>query len=104
MSDSVVSVVTSGFVLDARPHFIQGTEQVGVELRVQRHEHRLGEGSLIPPGNGPIQLMSENSFGRVSTVACKEGSWTLAAVETRGSGEEAEDFALIVRARANLLK
>jgi hypothetical protein len=104
LADPVVTVVSSGFVLDARPHFIRGTEQVGVELRVQRTEHQTGDGVMIPPGIGPIQLPSETSFGRVSTVACKEGHWTLVAIESRGSGEDAEDFALIVRARANVLK
>ena len=102
--DPVISVLTSGFVLDARPHYIRGTEQVGVELRVQRHEHQVADGALIPPGSGPIQLATDTSFGRVSTVACKEGHWTLVGIESRGSGEEAEDFALILRARANVLK
>ena len=104
LADPVISVETSGFVLDARPHFIRGTEQVGVELRVQRTELSVGEGAMIPPGIGPIQLPSETSFGRVSTVACKEGHWTLVAIESRGTGDDAEDFALILRARANLLK
>ncbi len=104
LADPVVYVVSSGFVLDVRPHFIRGTEQVGVELRVQRTEHQMGEGVMVPPGIGPIQLPSETSFGRVSTVACKEGHWTLVAIESRGSGDDAEDFALILRARANLLK
>ena len=104
LADPVISVLSHGFVLDARPHFIRGTEQVGVEVRVQRTEDQLNDGVMIPPGIGPIQQPSESRFGRVSTVACKDGHWTLVAVESRGSGDEGEDFALILRARANLLK
>lgn len=104
LADPVITVLTGGFILDARPHFIRGTEQVGVELRVQRTEMKAGDGVMVPPGIGPMQLPSQTSFGRTSTVACKEGHWTLVAVESRGSGDDAEDFALILRARANILK
>jgi hypothetical protein len=104
LADPVIYVDTAGFVLDARPHFIRGTEQIGVELRVQRTELQTGDGVMIPPGIGPMQLPSGSSFARVSTIACKEGHWTVVAVESRGSGDDAEDFALIIRARANLLK
>lgn len=102
--DPIADVLTSGFVLDVRPHFVEGTRRVALDLRTERREKALQEAAGLTPGAGPLQLPSESGFARQSNVMCKEGHWTLVGIDTRGAGEAAEHVALLVRARPNLLR
>ena len=102
--DPIMEVLSSGFVLDVRPHFIQGTERIAVSLRAARTEHGVRELEGATPGAGPLQAPTGTGFRRESDVTCKKGFYTLVGIESRGSGAAAEDVALFLRARANILK
>lgn len=102
--DPVQETLSGGFVFDVRPHFIRGRGLIGVELRLQHAEHKVAESTGAMPGAGPLQVPSGTEFGRQSNVACREGHVTLVGIETRGSGDEAEEVALFLRARPNVLK
>ena len=90
--------------MDVRPHFVQGTERIAVDLELDRRDLAVREIEGFTPRAGPLQAPMASGFGRQTNVMCKAGHWTLAGLETRGTGDDAEDVALFVRARANILK
>ena len=102
--DPIIGVASSGFVLDARPHFIHGADRVSVELRLRRTRHAFREVAGATAGAGALQLPEGTGVGRQLNVTCVKGKVTLAGIETRGEGDDPEEVAIFVRARANLLK
>lgn len=102
--DPVVDILTSGFVLDVRPHFVQGTERIAVSLRAALAGHELREIDAAAPSASPIQAARGPEVRWESDVLCAQGKATLVGVVTRGRGDDAEDLALFLRARANTLR
>ncbi len=101
--DPVVDTVASGFVFDVRPHFVSGTEQIAVGLRASLARHELREVDPAFPVATPLQAAKSAEAKWESDVLCAKGRYTLAGLFTRGKGDDSEDVALFLRARANLL-
>lgn len=104
MYDPIVGVFGTGFVMDVRPHFIHGDEQIAVDFRAQMSVGQLKETELGPQGTGPLQTAQARVLKWNSNVTCVKGKWSLVALETVGKGDDAEDWAVFVRARQNVLK
>jgi hypothetical protein len=102
--DPVIGVVDDGFVLDVRPRFVHGTHQILVDLHAVLARRELKEIPLVSSGLGPIQMPRGTGHDWRSSITCVKGKWTLAGLESRGQGDDAEDVALFVRARPSLLK
>ena len=102
--DPIIGVVYSGFVLDVAPSFAGGDDRILVTLRSSLTSREMREIETVSSGVGPVQAPRSSGPRWKSDVVSAKGKWTLAAIETRGRGEAAEDVALFVRARANLLK
>jgi hypothetical protein len=56
------------------------------------------------PHAGPIQAAKGQHARWEADVLCAKNRWTLVGIQTRGRGEEAEEIALFLRARQNVLK
>ncbi len=102
--DPIIDTVASGFVLDVRPHFVQGTERIAVSLQAALTRHDLREIDAVAPSAGPLQAARGPESRWESDVLCVRGKVTLVGIFSRGRGEEAEEVALFLRARANLLE
>ena len=102
--DPIVGIFSTGFVMDARPHFIHGDEQIAVDFRAQLCAGQLKDTDLGAPGIGPIQTATARVLKWNSNVTCLKGRWSVVALETVGKGDDAEDWAVFVRARQNVLK
>jgi hypothetical protein len=101
--DPIVGIHGGGFVLEARPAFVHGQEQIAVALRVQQAIHETRDLDLGAPSPGPLQP-ARGPEGRWSAdVLCRKGTWAIVAVQTRGKGADAEDLVLLLRARGNRL-
>jgi len=101
--DPIIGIAGGGFVLDARPHFVHGQEQVAVSLRAQQAAHELREVEPSSPTAGVVQAARGPEARWEADVLCAKGKWSIVGVQTRGRGEEAEDLVLFLRARGNLL-
>jgi hypothetical protein len=53
---------------------------------------------------GALQAVQTKVLKWNSNVLCVKGKYSLAALETVGRGDDAEDMAVFVRARQNILK
>ena len=104
MYDPIVGVFGTGFVMDVRPHFIHGDEQIAVDFRAQMSVGQLKDTELGPQGTGPLQTAQARVLKWNANVTCVKGKWSLVALETVGKGDDAEDWALFVRTRQNVLK
>ncbi|HLY73047.1 MAG TPA: hypothetical protein VKU80_02925 [Planctomycetota bacterium] len=104
LHDPIVGHFTAGFVLDVRPHFIHGNEQIGVDFRSALVA--VGAKEIDPLGGftGPMQLLGGRVLNWNSNVLCVKGKYSLVALETIGHGEDSEDLVVFVRARQNVLK
>ncbi len=102
--DPVIGVVDDGFVLDVRPHFVHGSDQVSVELLAVLARREIREIPVVSSGLGPLQTPRGTGFTWCANVTCVQGKWTLVGLESRGQGDEAEDVAFFLRARPNVLK
>jgi len=102
--DPLIDILCSGFVLDVRPHFVQGTERIAVSLRAALTSHEIREIDASAPSASPMQAARGPEAHWESDVLCAQGKVTLVGMITRGRGDEAEDLALFLRARANLLQ
>jgi hypothetical protein len=102
--DPVISTVSAGFVLDVRPHFIDDSDHIAVSLRASLSRHEIREVETSGPASGPLQIPKGNTLNWESDVLCGKDRWTLVGLQSRGRGEDAEDLALFLRARPNVLK
>jgi hypothetical protein len=101
--DPIIGIVGGGFVLDARPHFIHGQEQIAVSLRAQSAMHEVRDVEPVAPNGNGLQAARGPEARWESDVLCAKGKWTIVGLQTRGKGEEAEDLILFLRARGNVL-
>ncbi len=101
--DPIIGIVGGGFVLDVRPHFVHGQEQIAVSVRAQQAAHEVRELDPSSPSGGPIQAARGPEGKWESDVLCAKGKWSIVGVQTRGRGEDAEDLILFLRARGNVL-
>lgn len=104
MYDPIVSVFSTGFVLDVRPHYVHGNDRIAIDFRAQMCIGQLKDLELGAPGIGPLQAATARVLKWNSNVSCVKGKWSLVALEGVGKGDDAEDWALFVRARQNVLK
>jgi hypothetical protein len=104
MQDPIIGIFSTGFVIDVRPHFIHGDEQIAIDFRAQMCAGGLRETELGLPGLGPLQTAQAKVLRWNSNVTCVRGKWSLVALETIGRGDDSEDWALFVRSRQNVLK
>lgn len=101
--DPIIGIAGGGFVLDVRPHFVHGQEQVAVSLRAQWATHDVRDVEPAAPAGAGVQAARGPEARWESDVLCAKGKWTIVGLQTRGKGEEAEDLVLFLRARGNLL-
>jgi hypothetical protein len=104
LHDPVVDTFTGGFVLDVRPHFVHGNEQIAVDFRSSLVVGQTREVDALGGITGPMQLLSGRVLRWNSNVLCVKGKYSLVAVETVGRGPDEEDVAVFLRARQNVLK
>ena len=104
LMDPIIGNFISGFVLDVRPHFIHGGEQIAVDFRSALVLGQLKEVDAFGGAAGALQAVQAKVLKWNSNVLCVKGKYSLAALETVGRGDDAEDLAVFVRARQNVLK
>ncbi|MBI2933841.1 MAG: hypothetical protein HYY16_19530 [Planctomycetes bacterium] len=104
MYDPVVDTLRTGFVLDVRPHFLEDTSRVAVDLRCAFSAGELKKMEGLTMDLNFLQLPRLSGFRWNSTIICVKDRYTVAAVESRRVGDEMEELVLLVRARANALK
>jgi hypothetical protein len=103
--DPIIDVLSSGFVFDVRPHFLHGQEQIAVDLRAQLVGGvEVREVDAGTPHAAPLQAAKGDHARWEADVLCAKGRWTLVGLQSRGKGEDAEEVALFLRARHNVLK
>jgi hypothetical protein len=102
--DPIVSTASAGFVLDVRPHFIDDSDRIAVSLRASLASHAVRDVEAAGPGSGTLQLPNGAALSWESDVVCAKDRWTLVGLRSRGKGAEAEDLALFIRARPNVLR
>jgi hypothetical protein len=102
--DPIVGTASAGFVFDVRPHFIDDSDRIAVSLRAALSRHDVREVETSGPAAGPLQIARSQTLNWEADVLCAKGRWTLVGLQSRGKGEEAEDLALFLRARPNVLK
>lgn len=102
--DPIVGTATAGFVLDVRPHFIDDSDRIAVSLRASLARHEIRELESSGASAGPLQLGRGTALTWEADVICAKDRWTLVGLQSRGRGEDAEDLALFLRARPNLLR
>lgn len=102
--DPIIGIFATGFVLDVRPHFVHGNDQISVDFRAQMCLGQMKDLDLGAPHVGPLQAAQARVLKWSSNVTCVKGKWSLVALELVGKGDDAEDWALFVRARQNVLK
>lgn len=104
MYDPIIGIFATGFVLDVRAHFVHGNDQIGIDFRGSMCVGQLKDLEIGAPGIGPLQAAQARVLKWSSKVSCVKGKWSLVAIETIGKGDDAEDWAVFVRARQNVLK
>ncbi len=102
--DPIVATASAGFVLDVRPHFIDDSDRIAVSLRALLARHEIRDVETSGPASGPLQIPRGFTLNWEADVLCAKDRWTLVGLQSRGRGEEAEDLALFLRARPNLLR
>jgi hypothetical protein len=104
LQDPIVDTFTSGFVFDVRPHYVHGNEQISVDFRSTLVLGQLRDVDALGASNSPLQTVSAKVLKWNANVLCVKGKVSLVAIETVGKGDDAEDLAVFVRARQNVLK
>ncbi|HEX7897090.1 MAG TPA: hypothetical protein VF950_04990 [Planctomycetota bacterium] len=102
--DPIIGTASAGFVLDVRPHFIDDSDRIAVSLRASLARHDVREVETSGPASGPLQIARGQALRWESDVLCAKDRWTLVGLQSRGRGEDAEDLALFLRARPNVLR
>lgn len=100
----VIDRRVTGFVFDVRPHFVHGNEQIEVDFRSELVLAQAKDADALGPSTSPLQLLSARVLKWNANVLCVKGKYSLVALETVGRGDDAEDLAVFVRARQNVLK
>jgi hypothetical protein len=83
---------------------VGGRDRIRVDLRAAAARRDLATLEGVSKGTGYLQLPRVEGTHWNSSVVCVEGRYTVAGVETRGRGEDSEDWVLLVRSRPNVLK
>jgi hypothetical protein len=104
LHDPVVGTLLTGFLLDARARFLHGYDQVEVEFRGTYIEGRLDNLEGVTSETGPVQLPQRRVLCWQSNAVCVPGKVTVLAIETVGQGDQAQEVAVLVRARPNILR
>jgi hypothetical protein len=104
LPDPIIDFLTTGFVFDVRPHFVHGNEQIEVDFRSTLVLAQPKDADALGPSSSPLQLVSGRVLKWNANVLCVKGKYSLVALETVGRGDDAEDIAVFVRARQNVLK
>lgn len=104
LHDPAVGTLLTGFLLDVRAHFFHGHEQVAVEFRGTWIEAQLGDVDNVTSETGPLQLPRRRVLRWEANAICIPGKVTVLAIETVGQGDQAQDVAVLVRARPNILR
>jgi hypothetical protein len=104
MYDPVIGIFTTGFVLDVRAHFVHGNDQIGIDFRGEMCAGQLKDLEIGAAGLGPLQGAQARVLKWNSKVSSVKGKWSLVGLKMVGKGVDAEDWALFVRARQNVLK
>jgi hypothetical protein len=104
LQDPVVDTFVSGFVFDVRPHYVHGNEQISVDFRSSLVVGQLRDVDALGASTSPLQAVSGKVLKWNANVLCVKGKVSLVAIETVGKGNDAEDLAVFVRARQNVLK
>ena len=102
--DPIIGSASAGFVLDVRPHFIDDSDRIAVSLRASLARHSVRDVETSGPASGALQIPQGQTLSWESDVLCGKDRWTLVGLQSRGRGEDAEDLALFLRARPNVLK
>jgi hypothetical protein len=96
--DPIIGILMTGIGIDARPTPRAGDETFNVRLRVWTLSGNLEEKPMSTDAT-PVQCPRVTGFIWEPEVVCAPGHWTLAALESRGSGPAQEEVALFVRVR-----
>lgn len=102
--DPIMGVHETGFVLDVRPSFVRGSDRISVDFRATYCTGQTGEIDVLGGGNGVLQTVRAQVLKWTQNVICEKGRYSVAASGRLGEGAEAEDVALFVRCRVNVLK
>jgi hypothetical protein len=97
--DPIVGTFITGFSLDVRPRPVQG--KIAVELRAAMATGELKDTDAVESTAGALQTPQARILKWTSTASCSKDRWSLVALETVGNGDDAEEFAVFVRARLN---
>jgi len=104
LQDPVIDIFTSGFVFDVRPHYVHGNEQISVDFRSALVVGQIRDVDALGASTSPIQTVAGKVLKWNANVLCLKGKVSLVAIESVGRGADAEDLAVFVRARQNVLK
>jgi hypothetical protein len=96
--DPIIGMLQTGVGLDARPAPRASDGSVSVELHAWTLSGELEEKRLSTDAS-PIQCPRVTGFIWEPEIVCFPSKWTLAALESRGTGPAREEFALFVRVR-----
>jgi len=101
--DPIIGNFTTGYMMNIRPHYILGTDQIAVDVRAVLATGELKEVDALGGAAGAIQTGHAKALLWNQNVVCRKGKYSLLALQTQGRGEDAEEVVVFVRARPNLL-
>jgi hypothetical protein len=96
--DPIIGILMTGIGLDARPTPRASDGTFDLKIRVWTLSGTLEDKPLSTDAT-PVQCPRVTGFIWEPEVVCAPGHWTLAALESRGSGPALEEIALFVRVR-----
>lgn len=96
--DPIIGIFSTGIGLDARPMPRAADGTVDVQVRAWTLSGEL-EDKRVSTDVSPVQCPRVTGFVWEPAIVCAPGQWTLAALESRGTGPASEEFALFVRVR-----
>jgi hypothetical protein len=102
--DPIIGIFETGFLLNVRPRFVHGTDQITVDFRAELSSGETGEVDVMGGAAGALQTARIRSLKWNANVVCAKGKYSVAASGRLGTGDDAEDVVLLVRARPNLMK
>jgi len=97
--DPIVENLTTGFCLEVRPRVAAG--RISLELRAAMASGELKDTDAVEGTAGALQTAQARIHKWTATAVCSKDRWTLVATETVGTGDDAEELAVFVRARPN---
>jgi hypothetical protein len=99
--DPIIENFITGFGIDVRPRADAAGGTVAVDLRAGMSSGELKDADALEAAAGALQTATARVHKWTATVRCSKDRWSLAAMETVGSGEEREELAVFIRARVN---